>query len=205
MRIKTSARNEKIKRGVQRILRSNNSKLTQLARSGNGGGLGLYENPPARRCAVLFQINPGMPHSCARAGPGMPWFALVDDILHAAAAGPNSFHQRFLEWWVKHADCLIVDAGTKILLDFYDLATSWVKVHGAAVLVVQTAETRRLVWHKYFQSLRMPSADAVVFDIMDDPTLGAPFQLHRMGEMGDDFGPNGPSSEGSLATVIKVI
>src|SRR5689334_16315298 len=119
MRIKTSARNEKMKRGVKGILRSNYPQLSQLPRSGNGRGPGPYEDPPARRCAMLFEINPGMPHSSARPGPDEPWFASVDDNLHAAAAGPSSFHQRSLEWWVKQADCLIVDAGTKVLLDFY--------------------------------------------------------------------------------------
>jgi hypothetical protein len=156
---------------------------------------------------VLSFLTPGTPTSGVPdwAGEDVPWLTMVDDILHTAAAGPSSFDQRSLEWWVSHAVCLAVDAGTKVVPDFYDHLTSLVKVDGATVLAVQTVEARRLLWHKYFQGLRAPDPDTVVMDVMNDPTHGAPIQLFRMGEMGDDFGPNGPSSPGSLETVVRVI
>jgi hypothetical protein len=187
-------------------LRSENPKLSILPRDRDQGGTGSYKIALARHPVLSF-LNPGTPDSGIPdwAGQDVPWLTVVDDRSHAAAAGPTSFDQRSLEWWISHAICLAVDAGTKAVLAFYDHLISLVKKYEATALVVQTVEARRLVWHEYFRGLRAPGADTVVMDVIDDPTRGAPFQLHRMGEMGDDFGPNGPSSPGSLETVIEVI
>ena len=157
------------------------------------------------RQAVLSWLLPGKPLSAPpHHFDGSPWLTLADDFWDAAA-GPSSFDHRSLEWWASHAVCLVVDAGMEVTLEFYDHLSSLVKVHGATVLAVFTVEARRLLWHEYFRSLRAPGPETVVMDVMDDPTRGPPFQLHRMGEMGDDFGPRGPSSPSSLQTVVKVI
>jgi hypothetical protein len=210
MDIKSSKRKLGISRsrGANKTaLRSRNPKLSELPHRRDQEAMGPSKQALARHRAVLSWLTPGIPASGVPdwAGQDVPWLTVVDDILHAAAAGPSSFDQRSLEWWVNQAVCLVVDAGTKVVLDFYDHLISLVKVHGATVLVVQTVEARRLLWHKYFQGLRAPGADTVVMDVMNDPTRGAPIQLFRMGEMGDDFGPNGPSSPGSLETLVRVI
>jgi hypothetical protein len=189
------------------VLRSDNPELSGFRHGRDQGAMRPCEGAVVRHHAVLSRLTPGVPASGVPdwIGRDVRWLTIADDTLHPIAAGPSSFDQRTLEWWTSHAVCLAVDAGSKAVLDFYGLLASLVKAHGASVLVVRTVEARRLRWHEYFRGLRAPGADTVVMDAMDDPTRGAPFQLHRMGEMGDDFGPNGPSSPGSLVAVIKVI
>jgi hypothetical protein len=211
MRIKSSRQKRITNRGKgteKRGLPGNHLKRCLIPHGHDRETFGAHcEGASVRGRAVLTWLQPGVPASGRPhwANQNSPSLTIAQDTHHAAAAGPNSFDQRSLEWWVRRADCLVVDAGTKIVLDLYDHLTSLVKVHGATVFVVQTAEARRLVWHKYFQGLRTQCADTVVIDVMDDPVRGASFQLHRMGEIGDDFGPNGPSSPGSLKTMIEVI
>lgn len=132
------------------------------------------------------------------AGKDLPWITVVDD-LHVAAAGPTSFDQPFLEWWTNRAVSLIVDAATPVP-DFYEfLGSSAAK--GYRELLVQTVEARRLLWHEYFRRVRGPGRPAVVIDGMNNPGPGVPRQLLRVGRIGDDFGPRGPSSPGSFGAL----
>jgi hypothetical protein len=150
---------------------------------------------------ALFSVLPpgkrviGMPAWVSR---DLPWLTIVDD-LHAAAAGPPSFDQPSLEWWTNRAVALIVDAA-KPRPDFYEFLGSSV-AKGQRLLLVQTVEVRRLLWHEYFRRARAPSRPAAVIDLMNNPGPGAPRQLLRMGQISDDFGPRGPSSPGSFAVL----
>jgi hypothetical protein len=132
------------------------------------------------------------------AGQDLPWLTLIDD-LHAQAADPTSFDQRSLEWWTHRAVALIVDAA-RALPSFYETVGSTV-ASGQRALLVQTVEVRRLLWHEYFRSARAPGVPAVVVDLMNNPNAGVPRQLLRVGRLGDDFGPNGPSSPGSFGAL----
>jgi hypothetical protein len=132
------------------------------------------------------------------AGEDLPWLTLIDD-LHAEVTGPTSFDQRSLEWWTKHAVALIVDAA-KALPNFYEFLGSSVAA-GQRALLVQTVEVRRLLWHEYFRSARAPGVPAVVIDLTNKPESGVSRQLLRVGRLGDDFGPNGPSSPGSFGAL----
>jgi hypothetical protein len=132
------------------------------------------------------------------------WLTLVDDRAHAAAAGPDSFDRPSLEWWANHrALALVVDA-TRPLAWLYERLPMY-PAAGQGVLIVQTVEDRRLLWHEYLRDACVPGMHAVVIDIMTNPRPETQGPLLRVGRLGDDFGPNGPSSPGSFAAVTKPV
>ena len=138
------------------------------------------------------------------AGLHQPWLTLVDDRAHAAAAGPDSFDRPSLEWWAnRRALALVVDA-TKPLAWLYERLPMY-PADGQGVLIVQTVEDRRVVWHEYLRGACAPGMHAVVIDIMTNPRPGTQSQLLRVGRLGDDFGPKGPSSRGSFAAMTKPV
>jgi hypothetical protein len=138
----------------------------------------------------------------AWAGPHLPWLTLVDDLIHRAAAGPDSFDKPSLDWWINNrALALVVDAA-KSLPEFYGLLPSF-PANGQGILVVQTVEGRRLIWHEYFRAAASPGIHVAVVDMMNTSGPGKPRQLLRGGRLGDDFGPNGVLSSFPFAALAR--
>jgi hypothetical protein len=107
------------------------------------------------RRAVLSWLTPGKPlfglPNSFNQNQDMPWLTIVDD-LDPAAAGPPSFGAHSLEWWATRAGPIAIDAATPTVRLYKMLGSLAAK--GYLVLVVQTVETRRLLWHQYFVTVR---------------------------------------------------
>jgi hypothetical protein len=118
------------------------------------------------------------------AGEYLPWLTIIDD-LHPAASGPPSFDAHSLEWWATRAEALLIDAATPTV-HLYETLGSQVAL-GRLVLIVQTVETRRLLWHRYFVSVRPPTARTAMMHHLKNTRPGGPKQVLRAGGLHDDF------------------
>jgi hypothetical protein len=132
----------------------------------------------------------------------LPWLTLVDDRAESAA-GPASFDKSSLEWWINNrALALVVDAA-KPLPSLYEMLPCFPK-DGQGILIVETVEARRLIWHEYFRAAAAPGIHAAVVDIMNASGPGKLRQLLRVGRLGDDFGPNGALSPDALVLLAPL-
>jgi hypothetical protein len=114
----------------------------------------------------------------------LPWITIVDD-LDPTAMGPASFDGYSLEWWATRADAIAIDAATPTV-PFYDALGS-LAARGLLVLIVQTVEARRLLWHQYFVSVRPPGMRTMMMHHLKNTRPGGPKQVARMGRLYDDF------------------
>jgi hypothetical protein len=117
-------------------------------------------------------------------GEDLPWLTIIDD-LDPAALGPPSFDAHSLEWWATRAEMLVVDAATPTVHLYKALGSS--VAMGRLVLIVQTVETRRLLWHRYFVSVRPPTARTAMMHHLKNTRPGGPKQVLRAGGLHDDF------------------
>jgi hypothetical protein len=123
------------------------------------------------------------------ADPDPLWLTIVDD-LDPAAAGPSSFDRQALCWWAKRAEVIVVDAAKPHPRKLGPPAL--LVAQGRLVLVVQTKEERREVWHQFFRDARAAGTPTLVIDIMNSSVPGAQPCRMRIGGLGTEFPADAP-------------
>jgi hypothetical protein len=114
--------------------------------------MGTLMRALGRHGALLSWLTPeyapcGLP---SWVSPGAPWLTLIDD-LDASSSGPESFDEESVQWWNMRASVIAIDTGVPTV-PFYWWLGSLTATN--LVIVVQTIEARRLLWHKYFELSR---------------------------------------------------
>ena len=118
------------------------------------------------------------------------WLTIIDD-LDAVAAGPSSFDIQTFEWWAARTHISAVDATNPHRRQFHVTLAGLVS-GGYLLLLVQTPESRRLLWHDYFVQVRKPNTPAFVIDLMNSKVPGAPVNRLRAGRLGAKFPADAP-------------
>jgi hypothetical protein len=114
----------------------------------------------------------------------LPWLTLVDD-LGSGAAGLPSFDADSLKWWATRAGPIAIDAATPTPSLYVMLGS--MAADGYLVLIIQTVESRRRLWHQYFVSIRVPTARTLMMHRMKDPQPGGPKHILKIGDLHADF------------------
>jgi hypothetical protein len=116
--------------------------------------------------------------------------AIIDD-LDVTAARPSSFDNQTLEWWAARVDIFAVDATNPPRQRFQETLAGLASDE-YLLLIVQTPESRRQVWHHYFVQVCTPNTPAFVIDHMNSKVPGAPANRLCAGRLGVEFPADAP-------------
>src|SRR5215469_7760402 len=94
-------RNEKTN---ETALQSDYPALSTFLRGRDPDAIAALFSAMEKRRTLLSWLTPGtaVKGVPAWAGPPLPWLTFVDDLVHEAAAGPDSFDKPSLEWWINN-------------------------------------------------------------------------------------------------------
>jgi hypothetical protein len=89
--------------------------------------------------------------------------------------GPASFDAAELEMMVRNATLVVVDVAEpwKLAYDFFTMCVD----RGARVLVIQTVEDRRAIWHEFLRSRLRRSEILELQPVSDDPSRVAKISI----------------------------